>query len=811
MVGQEHQSWRNQATGYHRITGDLAEKHQGQGRAFFGYKYYRISHLDPISQNISFATLHFNCHIRDLDTDNNKFSENILLTVHSTIYDKCKMGKFSRDRAERDREEDEVEEQSNDQGSAQQSSSQQDSLQKDSSQQDSSQQDSVQQDSVQQDPIDDIVDAEKVPLTHKERMLQWNRKPRRLRQGKVGRAQSGKPRGPRIRPWTAEEDLEDGDFEEEDPVQFSSDYLYPEVDDYLYPGADDLFSEEECRTELTRMDLSPVIRQDDFGEAFPARSGVGCSYSSKVKGTPAKCKTEPRTNFPLPAEIRDRIYHYLLNAAAVEWTPERHVCRKSVSFCRDGTCSQPALFFQKQILRVNKTIGAEALHRFQKENKFVKLQFRDPDFLRQCAIFDVPILHTQVSPRFCGHMFTISVDREDDPSEQYLPVNAPRNRTPTKAARGKRVKGCSVLILGKYLPRVIPLLRHYCEREFPSGFLLNSEPGRLLTFRFNRARHVPKFRVQLCENDSTPTETDRRHRLIAMVHDVLRLPADVLTRGLVDGKPGTVKLFQAPQLVWEQAVHWDRLQTFSQLKRVADDHMRASRHEVAYLGYSTIISWMHTTFDKDLENRFGGHPNHSPALKRLGYLMSDIIVSKAHSLLCLGDGSKARKLLHFESFSPLVQAAERTSHMCDQYQHLHALAFVMRLPLRIGRYSVVPLNRLIRDLQRNIEELRGIYPQTKELRNDINVLRRLAENPMKADLEVLRKTLSFGKFPFQPYDSQGEANVPKRPEGVERFQDKKHRAMFSEQDKERLRNLPGLKQRKRAIEGEVMRLNGVKI
>ncbi|WPB04757.1 uncharacterized protein RHO25_009404 [Cercospora beticola] len=253
--------------------------------------------------------------------------------------------------------------------------------------------------------------------------------------------------------WTEKEYSRGVDYEDSTALQQRS-------DDLCEQNAD-RFSEAARWPELTRANLRPKIKNNVARKVSFARPRGGCSYSSKLRtAVEENEKRPPVVNFPLPAEIREHIYSYLLNADEVESPPETHSCLLDRSRCQAGTCSLPTFLFQKQMFRVNKTIGSEALHYFRRENKIVQFQFKNHDLFRHCVTFDVPVFYSQM-PRSQSHMFTINVDWNRGRREYYLPVDALRNGIVFEASREKLQNNRPFLVLGKHLPKVLPLLRHY--------------------------------------------------------------------------------------------------------------------------------------------------------------------------------------------------------------------------------------------------------------------------------------------------------------------------------------------------------------
>ncbi|KAI5362564.1 hypothetical protein Slin15195_G062200 [Septoria linicola] len=259
------------------------------------------------------------------------------------------------------------------------------------------------------------------------------------------------------------------------------------------------------------------------------------------------------TSFPLPQELRDEVYSYLLNADQVQYTPIRKRTSHYKAYRYGG--SAHTYHFHTNILSVNKTIAKDASEYLLKHNTFIRVNFTCSGFLRHCTIFDGPW-----------------------PLEQ-------------KTYRGEhQVNSGSILMLAKDLPRLITLLKHYSEHVPPTAVQVLSKPDLPINLAVATTNDVvgpPRLHIKLqpLQSDSAMASIVRDlEELTVLGMDMALGGFDTLDRSTIQHKP-------LPSLIWLRSLQWNRFDTFTSLKQIADEHAKAGSYELALERYEAIRLW----------------------------------------------------------------------------------------------------------------------------------------------------------------------------------------------------------------------------
>lgn len=124
--------------------------------------------------------------------------------------------------------------------------------------------------------------------------------------------------------------------------------------------------------------------------------------------------TTPKiVDFPLPQELKDEIWSYLLDGQKLQRTPpggrqsDPHRCELTHKW-------RPAYKFRTNILAVNKTIGGNASKFLIKRNTFVTIRY-DCGALSTCLEhLQIPLVAWKNLPNFQNHAFELNIDWRAD-------------------------------------------------------------------------------------------------------------------------------------------------------------------------------------------------------------------------------------------------------------------------------------------------------------------------------------------------------------------------------------------------------------
>ncbi|TKA28988.1 hypothetical protein B0A50_03400 [Salinomyces thailandicus] len=127
----------------------------------------------------------------------------------------------------------------------------------------------------------------------------------------------------------------------------------------------------------------------------PAMGSVSGSFPDSAIDLTKKSAAEPRPNFPLPRELRDQIYGYLLNhehvhAPPYHTRPQQDRGTQSEATNRDRSVAH-TYRFSTVILAVNKEIQREAQEALCDSNTFVIVSWVWPDLGQTLHAYDLPI------------------------------------------------------------------------------------------------------------------------------------------------------------------------------------------------------------------------------------------------------------------------------------------------------------------------------------------------------------------------------------------------------------------------------------
>ncbi|KAK3676852.1 hypothetical protein LTR78_003056 [Recurvomyces mirabilis] len=287
-------------------------------------------------------------------------------------------------------------------------------------------------------------------------------------------------------------------------------------------------------------------------------------------------------NLPLPPELRDEIYSYLLQAGAV-----RHFSTGAETpiSLRNMLSAAHTYRFEAALFGVNKRIARESQEFFRKHNRFVLLKYNSPSFEKQLHALDVPIVamnplhHPEASLEVTifwpfGPYYTIHTDNGEAPPEEETGT---------------------VLMLLQDLPKLLSMLKFVCH--YANGPITYITSARSAPLQLERSlkRDLPIVSFEVLRTGGT------HHLSLAEETTVLQGIATVLGLGrhleLIGFKAVSaseleqIKLTVAPTLACLRGLLWERLDTMLAHKQDVDELALCGRLDLAARKYRFLLDF----------------------------------------------------------------------------------------------------------------------------------------------------------------------------------------------------------------------------
>lgn len=268
----------------------------------------------------------------------------------------------------------------------------------------------------------------------------------------------------------------------------------------------------------------------------------------------------PRTNFPLPQELRDQIYGYLLHSesAAVEAS---EVVKQDYVDCNFGR----KYFFETAILAVNSIIGEVAAEYLYTQNTFVLVTVTGPDISRLLNIHDVPIVCKQRFRSIDQYAFSIDIQW---PNPAYSKLSSAR-------VTDSPVSNRSIFtMLLPDLASLFNMLRVQCQSIPPDCAYVCSAVGADLVLSSSAMKDndepvAPKIEIQ--RTADRPLLAKHQSEILAAIAVAEGCGHNLSVHGLKDRqKLDETVATLCHKIVWLQSWLWEHFDAVLALKRNAD-------------------------------------------------------------------------------------------------------------------------------------------------------------------------------------------------------------------------------------------------
>ncbi|KAK3715118.1 hypothetical protein LTR37_007328 [Vermiconidia calcicola] len=495
---------------------------------------------------------------------------------------------------------------------------------------------------------------------------------------------------------------------------------------------------------------------------------------------------EPMANFPLPRELRDEIYSYLLDARNVEYTPlpEQDTKHSEAYSLRSGRAH--TYDFCTALLRVNKTLGDEAKQQLYSKSAFVKIDFDMPGFHQLLHLANVPVLAEANIEHFPHFALKVDLLWKTPPWVklcEYLHELTPSHD------RG------SVLMLTQDFRRFCEMLKYQCQFTSPRCVYVNTSAGLEVKPVVVEVSEPPTIKVTCRTTVLTALSDQHQAALLNDLRTVTGAGYKLTISGFADhALSRAVKESMSPRIIWVRAMEWDRLELGLLKKREADK--LALLHDIrgATHRYNLLMDYWyapHAGVTK-LIPRDGFDRARGAAYLRWSYFLFDLCMSRATPNMRVGgnlkmasDDTAELQRLELSRFCP--------ENMVLQELHGSFLANVFLLNEKDEHPRNTDIHGVILRYLTEIRGHPGYASRGQIITHDVSIMQALLPQIENMETEsAIRKIvaqLSPRALPWQPFDSQGECQQAIRPACLVEWQDTQHLANLSFEDKQTIKEV----------------------
>lgn len=350
--------------------------------------------------------------------------------------------------------------------------------------------------------------------------------------------------------------------------------------------------------------------------------------------------TKPKANFPLPRELRDQIYSYLLSSGFVKHTPTRSDATQSHEF---DICESTAhaYSFGTGILAVSRDIAREAKEYLYKNNTFVLVEYECSGFSVALHNGDVPIVADRKIESFGHACVQIKVVLKNPP---WISISQRHDWPTPRTERG------TVLMLLDDFAVLARMLRLHLQYSLGRCLYVVSSRNEQLDITVTEATTFADVKIELMSTTFQHQSTLLQDCLLASISHVIGGGMKVQIVGAMDSaKAALVETKMAPHVVWAAALHWSRLRTALELKRCADDLATAGNTRQAYARYSYLVDFFCISkielFPVVASSR---NEDLNAAMARVAVLLCDLMLSRMYLHVRTGnvEGPQLQSELH---------------------------------------------------------------------------------------------------------------------------------------------------------------------
>ena len=301
--------------------------------------------------------------------------------------------------------------------------------------------------------------------------------------------------------------------------------------------------------------------------------------------------SKKRANFPLPRELRDQIYQYLLHS---DYTRVERKWKSTLADKSNGIFERQGYYFHTNILGVNRAIHDEAREYLYKNNIFVVASadwfHADGDSFFTVNTY-TPVVTETKAARMKHHSLRLHVAKGN--GELVLR----QNRDPSKDSI--KIPTQSIVLLLKDLDALLTTLRTHVSQRLAFTLMIedNDTPSRPrfeLVGMIAGENKVPKptrFKVQFLDTPWRKQDADTQRNTLASLRDFHCASMRVTIDGVLPEHAHYAELVKdtmGTSLLSPMANDWNRVDTYTKGKKLADDAMCAGKLELAEIAYKIL-------------------------------------------------------------------------------------------------------------------------------------------------------------------------------------------------------------------------------
>ncbi|EGP89069.1 unnamed protein product [Zymoseptoria tritici ST99CH_1A5] len=447
----------------------------------------------------------------------------------------------------------------------------------------------------------------------------------------------------------------------------------------------------------------------------------------------------PMENFPLPIELREEIYSYLLHLDT-----ERDIAQESVY-------SKQFFRFDTAIFRVNKRIHEEAARCFGRIDPFVLIRVGSWEVMQHLEESGARVYAAEKVLYVPSVAYTIELSDSEINWWGHTSLMDDRQ---------------SILILESDVSKLWTVLRGGTFGMPSDCVHVISKPGDDLELAVSgESLPTPAVRIWAHDSKYVALNADRKQTFLASACDTLGDYFNLSFYGF-DHEAGKPLIRTAPTIIWPLAFEWNKFDAVMSMKLEADGFIAAGNFEEArrILYYASsrghdLVFWA----DPDgLSGQVGSRESAGLVWPAMSALQYDIELSMA--------------LLEFRRDGLSISYGPDASSIRPGLEHFLVIDQLCRYAGSSGGDALI----------RGIVRLEAL-PTSVEIRHDIACIRHILYTQIPENFaEAFKGVFSPHVFPFKIINTvpdQGR-RLHGRPDGLVGWQDTIHLAQFTKEDKE---------------------------
>ena len=484
-------------------------------------------------------------------------------------------------------------------------------------------------------------------------------------------------------------------------------------------------------------------------------------------------------NFPIPRELRDQIYGYLLHS---DYTRIAREHEKNPNG-GDGPFKHQGYRFHTNVLAVNKAIHDETEEYLYKNNFFVvaSAEWHLHGFLPGESLFSgnfwAPIVTEMHAARMRHHSLRLHITRGQ---------NAEFDRLDRATGSRMKVPIQSCVIMANDLHAMCMTLR--CHALQYPGFAILVEDDPVIPSpndikvlgtdeRDGKLDRSTRLKIQFRDTPFRIRDSIMQSKMIDSLRQIvcagLRVTFDGVLPEHMD-RAQTTKDAMGPVLISRQATYWDSLEILCKAKQLADNAMCLGELHFAERSYSLTIGdtykFIDTVEKASLPNAL--HIS-SPTVYAVNVLRLDLALTLSYLQMRLGKQRELKMTTMYllnvtsELRCDILEFGETTSTTPESAQAVCShLALLSKMYLEKMHYPNRPSSIFVGDMVEALTE----YKQFPHFAHDLAILRKVPNQRDTALKHLPLHKCSVSVLPPRRFSYHRFPRVPHKPDDIDGIQ-----------------------------------------